>query len=252
MNIVFHCAARAHILKETSEEPISAFRRVNVLGTRRLAEQAVQAGVKRFVFISSIGVHGITTDGRQPFSIHDAPAPAKPYGQSKLEAEGVLRDIASQTGLETVIVRPPLVYGPGVRANFLRLIRLIRSRVPLPFARLNNRRSYVFLDNLVDLLIQCSEHAGAAGGTFLVSDDEDLSTPDLVGRLGEGMGVKARMLPASVNTLRILGHMTGRLAEVESLTTSLQVDIRHTVDSLGWHPSVSVDEGIRRTVACLD
>jgi nucleoside-diphosphate-sugar epimerase len=248
---VLHAAGRAHILRDAAANPLAEFRRVNVEGTRRLALQAAEAGVQRLVFISSIGVNGISTDRRGPFTFEDRPAPIEPYGQSKLEAELALQEIAASTGLEVVIVRPPLVYGPGVRANFLRLMNLVQRGLPLPLGGLNNRRSLVALDNLVDLLICCARHPAAAGETFLVSDDDDLSTPDLLRRIGAAMGVPVRLVPMPRWLLLQGARLIGRRGEAERLLGSLQVDIRHTRELLGWEPPISVDEGIRRAVGPL-
>jgi len=246
---VLHAAGRAHILRDAAANPLAEFRRVNVEGTRRLALQAAEAGVQRLVFISSIGVNGISTDRRGPFTFEDRPAPIEPYGQSKLEAELVLQEIAASTGLEVVIVRPPLVYGPGVRANFLRLMNLVQRGWPLPLGGVNNRRSLVALDNLADVLIRCAQHPAAVGKIFLVSDGDDLSTPDLLRRLGASMGVPVRLVPMPRWLLLQGARMIGRRGEAERLLGSLQVDIRHTRKMLGWEPPISVDEGIRRAVS---
>lgn len=248
ISCVLHAAGRAHILSDTAVNPLAEFRRVNVEGTRRLALQAAEAGVQRLVFISSIGVNGISTDGQCPFTYENRPAPIEPYGQSKLEAELSLHHIAASTGLEIVIVRPPLVYGPGVRANFLRLINLVRRGLPLPLAGVNNRRSLVALDNLVDLLIHCAQHPASAGETFLVSDDDDLSTPDLLRHLGEAMEVPVRLFPMPRWLLLMGARLIGRRGEAERLLGSLQADIGHTREVLGWEPVISVREGLRRTV----
>jgi nucleoside-diphosphate-sugar epimerase len=248
---VVHAAGRAHVLRDAEADPLGAFRRVNVEGTWRLATQAVEAGVRRLVFISSIGVNGISTNGRGPFTSSDLPAPIEPYGQSKLEAELVLREIAASTDLEVVIVRPPLVYGPGVRANFLRLVNLVQRGWPLPLGGVHNRRSLVALDNLVDMLIRCTDHPAAAGETFLVSDNDDLSTPDLLRRVGEAMGMPVRLVPMPRWLLLQGARLIGRSGEAERLLGSLQVDIRHTRELLGWEPPISVDEGIRRAVGPL-
>ena len=245
---VIHTAGRAHVLRDEDADPLGAFRRVNVEGTRRLALQAAESGVRRLVFISSIGVNGISTDGRGPFTCGDRPAPVEPYGQSKLEAEIVLHEIGASTGLEIVIVRPPLVYGPGVRANFLRLVKLVQRGWPLPLGGVDNRRSLVVLDNLVDLLICCMDHPAAAGETFLVSDNEDLSTPDLLRRVGVALGMRVRLVAMPRWMLLQGARLVGRLGEVERLLGSLQVDIRRTRELLGWEPRISVDEGIRHAV----
>lgn len=248
VDCVVHAAGRAHILRDAEEDPLAAFRRVNVEGTRRLAIQAVESRVRRLVFISSIGVNGISTDGRGPFTHEDLPAPSEPYGQSKLQAEVALQEIAASTGLEVVIIRPPLVYGPGVGANFLRLLRLVRRGWPLPLDGIDNRRSLVALDNLVDMLICSSDHVAAAGNTFMVSDDDDISTPDLLRRLGAAMGIHVRLLRVPRTMLLQGARLIGRRGEAERLLGSLQVDIRRTQRLLGWTPPISVDEGIRRTV----
>jgi nucleoside-diphosphate-sugar epimerase len=245
---VLHAAGRAHILRDAAANPLAEFRRVNVEGTRRLALQAAEAGVQRLVFISSIGVNGISTDRRGPFTFEDRPAPIEPYGQSKLEAEMALREIAASTGLEVVIVRPTLVYGPGVRANFLRLMNLVQRGLPLPLGGVNNRRSLVALDNLVDMLICGAQHPAAAGETFLVSDDDDLSTPDLLRRISAAMGVPVRLVPMPRWLLLQGARLIGRRGEAERLLGSLQVNIRHTRELLAWEPTISVDEGIRRAV----
>lgn len=248
---VLHAAGRAHILRDAAANPLAEFRRVNVEGTRRLALQAAEAGVQRLVFISSIGVNGISTDRRGPFTFEDRPAPIEPYGQSKLEAELALQEIAACTGLEVVIVRPPLVYGPGVRANFLRLMNLVQRGLPLPLGGVNNRRSLVALDNLVDMLICCARHPAAAGEIFPVSDNDDLSTPDLLRSIGAAMGVPVRLVPMPRWLLLQGARLIGRRGEAERLLGSLQVDIRHTRELLGWEPTISVDEGIRRAVGPL-
>ena len=248
VSCIVHTAGRAHVLRDVEADPLGAFRRVNVDGTLRLATQAVETGVRRLVFISSIGVNGISTDGRGPFTSDDEPSPIEAYGQSKLEAELALRAIAARTGLEVVVVRPPLVYGSGVRANFRRLMNLVQRRLPLPLGSVVNRRSLVALDNLVDMLICCAVHPVAAGETFLVSDDDDLSTPDLLRRLGVAMGVPVRLFPAPRWLLLQGARLIGKRGEAERLLGSLQVDIRRTRELLGWEPLISVDEGLRRAV----
>jgi nucleoside-diphosphate-sugar epimerase len=245
---VVHTAGRAHVLRDTAVDPIASFRRVNVEGTRRLAMHAAEVGVRRLVFISSIGVNGVSTDGRPAFASTDLPAPVEPYGQSKWEAELQLRDIEARTGLEVVIVRPPLVYGPGVQANFRRLIKLAQSGLPLPLGGIENRRSLVALDNLLDLLIVCAERPVAAGKTMLVSDDEDLSTPDLLRRIGNAMNVPVRLFPVPRLVLLQGSSLVGRRGEAERLLGSLQVDIGDTRRLLDWTPPITLDEGLRRTV----
>jgi nucleoside-diphosphate-sugar epimerase len=261
---VIHCAARAHIMHDEALDPLTEYRRVNMQATHNLARQAAAIGVKRFVFLSSVKVNGERTDGlmrRHPdaegrggcnvgraFTPNDAPAPEDAYGLSKWEAEQGLWEIASQTGMEVVVVRPPLVYGPGVKGNFARLLNLVRSGVPLPLAAVNNRRSFIGLDNLVDLLIRCVDHPKAAGQTLLVSDGQDLSTPELLRMIANAMGRPARLFPVPVPLLRLAGRALGRLNEVDRLVGSLQVDSSATRELLGWTPPVSVEEGIKRMV----
>jgi nucleoside-diphosphate-sugar epimerase len=267
---VIHCAARAHIMRDEALDPLTEYRRVNVQGTLNLARQAAAVGVKRFVFLSSVKVNGERTgglprpfgarnDGKMssrgavrpsgdPFTVDDEPRPEDAYGLSKWEAEQGLWEIASQTGMEVVVVRPPLVYGPGVKGNFARLLDLVRSGAPLPLAAVNNRRSFIGLDNLVDLLIRCVDHPEAAGQTFLLSDGEDLSTPDLIRYMAAAMNRSPRLFPAPVSLLRLAGGALGKLAEIDRLVGSLQIDSSHTRRVLGWTPSVSVQEGIRRMV----
>ncbi len=272
---VIHCAARAHIMRDEVLDPLTEYRRVNVQDTLKIARQAAATGVKRFVFLSSVKVNGETTssllcraaaaaiqgegllrltDGAPrnegvAFTSNDVPAPEDAYGLSKWEAEQGLWKIASQTGMEVVVVRPPLVHGPGVKGNFARLLDLVRSGVPLPLAAVNNRRSFIGLDNLVDPLIRCVDHHGAAGQTLLVSDGEDLSTPELLRMIADSMGRPARLFPVPVSLLRLAGRAVGRLNEVDRLVGSLQVDSSATQKLLGWAPPVSVEEGIKRMVA---
>jgi nucleoside-diphosphate-sugar epimerase len=248
VDCVVHCAARAHVFRDPHPNPLAAYREVNVQGTLRLAEQASECGVRRFVFVSSVKVNGERTQPNFPFIFSDPVAPEDAYGRSKWEAEQVLNDVGARTGLEVVIVRPPLVYGPRARGNFSRLLELVKRGMPLPLAAVNNRRSMVALDNLVDLLIRCIDHPAATGQTFMVSDGEDLSTPDLIRRQAGVMGRPARLIPVPVRFLRIAGRLTGKSTEVERLVGSLQVDISHTRNLLDWTPPVSVDEGLRRAV----
>lgn len=247
VDAIVHLAARVHVMKDMVQDPLAEFQRVNVEGTKNLARQAAEAGVKRLVFLSSVKVNGVTTPPGRPFTVQDAPAPQDPYAVSKLEAEQALRRVEKETGLEVVIIRPPLVYGPGVKANFARLVAMVGRGVPLPLALVDNRRSMVALDNLVDLIITCIEHPAAAGQTFLVSDGEDLSTPDLIRKLAYAMERPARLLPVPPALLRLGGKMTGKTAEVDRLIGSLQVDISHTCDTLGWRPPVSVDDALWET-----
>jgi nucleoside-diphosphate-sugar epimerase len=212
-----------------------------------LAEAAAAAGVRRFIFISSIKVNGEATLPGAPYTAEAQPAPADPYGISKLEAEQGLRALAADTGLEVVIIRPPLVYGPGVKANFLSMMRWLHKGVPLPFGAIHNRRSLVALDNLVDLLVTCIDHPGAANQTFLVSDGEDLSTSELLRRMGFALGRPARLLPIPSRLLDVAAAMLGKTALAQRLCGSLQVDIGKTRELLNWSPPVGVDEALRKT-----
>ena len=245
-NVVIHAAARAHIMKEEVTDPLAEYRRVNVDGTLNLARYAVEAGVKRFVFISSIKVNGEQTAPGRPFTCDDTPTPEDPYGISKLEAEQGLQQIALETGMEVVIIRPPLVYGPGVKGNFASMIKLVEKGLPLPFGAIDNRRSLVGLDNLVDLIITCIDHPNAANQVFLVSDGEDLSTSGLLRRVAKAMGKPSRLIPVPAVLLQLGATVLGKKAVGQRLLGSLQVDISSTRERLDWTPPVSVDEGLRR------
>lgn len=246
LDVIVHLGARVHVMNERHQDPLAAYREVNVATTVALARAAVQAGVKRFVFVSSIKVNGEYTRD-QAFKHDDLAQPQDPYGISKFEAEKALRDIAADTGLEVVIVRPPLVYGPGVKANFASLMRAVQRGIPLPLGAVtDNRRSFVALDNLVDLLLTCAGHAAAANQTFLVSDGEDLSTAALIRRMGAALGRPARLLPVPTFLLRLGAVALGKQEVAQRLLGNLQVDICHTQVTLGWSPPINVDEGLRR------
>lgn len=244
---VVHLAARVHVMDEQVGDPLQAYREVNVDATVRLATQAVEAGVQRFVFVSSIKVNGEATSGA-PFRPDDAPGASDPYGQSKLEAEQALLALARRTGLEVVIIRPPLVYGPGVKANFLNLIKLVQLGLPLPLGRISNARSMVALDNLVDLLILCCQHAAAPGEVFLVSDGADLSTTELVRMIARALGKPARLMPVPAGLLGAAAALLGKRSVAERLVGSLQVDIAKTQSRLEWQPVVNSQAAIDATV----
>lgn len=248
---VLHLAARVHVLRDAVADPLAAYRAVNTAGTLLLAEQAAAAGVRRFVFVSTVKVHGERTSPGNPFTEALPPAPDDPYALSKWEAEQGLAAIAARTGMEVVIVRPPLVYGPGVKANFAALLRAVARGWPLPLAAVDNRRSLVGIDNLVDFLLLCLEHPAAANQTLLVSDGEDLSTPDLLHRLGTAMDRPARLWPMPPALLTAGAALLGRRAAAERLCSNLQVDITKARTLLGWTPPISVDEGLRRAAAGL-
>jgi nucleoside-diphosphate-sugar epimerase len=246
VDVVVHAAARVHVMRERVADPQLAFRHANVEGTTRLAHAAVEAGVQRLVFLSSIKVNGETTLPGRAFRADDPPAPADPYAISKREAEDALRDVARTTGLQVVIVRAPLVYGPGVKANFASLMRLVRRGVPLPLGAIDNRRTLVALDNLVDLVVTCVEHPAAANQTFLAGDGEDLSTTELLRRLGLALGRPARLIAVPASWIELVASALGRRAIADRLCGSLQVDISKATDVLGWHPPLSVDAGLSR------
>ncbi len=242
---VIHLAARVHQMRDGSTNPLNEFRRINTSGTLRLAEQAKAAGVRRFIFLSSVKVNG--EESPKPYRSSDTPNPQDHYARSKQEAEEGLRHLSTGADMDLVVIRPPLVYGPGVRANFQSMMRLLHRGIPLPLARVtDNRRSLVALDNLVDLLITCLDHPAAANQTFLVSDGEDLSTADLLRRLGQAMGHPARLLPVPTGLLWAGARLLGKGDMAQRLMGSLQVNIDHTRDTLGWAPPISVDEGLRR------
>jgi nucleoside-diphosphate-sugar epimerase len=246
-NTVVHLAARVHVMRDTVNDPLAAFREVNVEATLNLARQAVALGVRRLVFVSSVKVNGEQTFGT-PFTAFDQPAPQDAYGISKLEAERGLTELARETGLEVVIVRPPLVYGPGVRANFLRLMQMVKLGVPLPLGGVNNRRSLLGLDNLVDLLIACSTKPAAAGKVFMVSDGQDVSVAELLRMLAAAMGKRALLLPVPAGMLAGAALLLGKSAVADRLLGSLQVDIGHTRETLDWTPPVGMREAVQKTV----
>ncbi len=258
VDAVIHLGARVHVMRDSVTDPLAEFRRVNVAGTLSLARAAAVAGVKRFVFLSSVKVHGegcyVSTGQRSsdwvsqfPYTETDTLAPRDAYGVSKLEAETGLRRIASETDMAVVIIRSPLVYGPGVKANFLSMIRWLYKGVPLPMGAVHNKRSLVALANLVDLIVVCLDHPAAANQIFLVSDNEDLSTTELLNRMSVALGVHARLFPVPVWFLKSGAALIGRRAMAERLLGTLQVDSSKVREVLHWQPPVSVDEALRQT-----
>jgi nucleoside-diphosphate-sugar epimerase len=244
---VVHLAGRVHVLQDRERDSLRAFRAANVDTTLELANRAFDAGVRRFVFVSTAKVNGEETILEGSFRPDDVPALKDPYAISKWEAEQALRKIASETGMEVVIIRPPLVYGPGVKANFQLMMRWLARGVPLPLAAaIENRRSLVALDNLVDLIVTCLNHPAAANQTFMVSDGEDLSTADLLRRMGEAQGTPARLFYMPLTALKLGATLIGKKIIYQRLCGSLQVDIDKTRRLLNWTPPVSVDEGLRR------
>ena len=248
VEFVVHCASRVHIMTDVSKNPLAEFRAVNVGGTISLAKQAAAAGVKRFIFLSSIKVNGESTISGHPFTADLPPNPADPYAVSKYEAEMGLSAVSLETGMEIVIIRSPLVYGPGVKANFLSMLNLLFRRIPLPLGAVkDNRRSFVYLDNLVDLIVTCIKHPAAANQIFLVSDDDDLSTTSLLQRLASNLGKPSKLIKVSPRLIQFGASFIGKASIAQRLCGSLQVDIKKTQDFLGWSPPVSLDDGLRQT-----
>jgi nucleoside-diphosphate-sugar epimerase len=245
VDAIIHCAARVHVMRETAADPLVAFRTANVAGTEQLAREAAAAGVRRFIFLSSVKVNG--EGGSVAYRETDLPAPEDAYGISKYEAELGLREIAAENRIDVVMVRPPLVYGPGVRANFQALMRALARGIPLPLGAIHNRRSLVALDNVVDLIVTCLEHPAAANETFLVSDGEDLSTTELIRRLAHAMRCPARLIPMPQTVLMAGATLLGKREVARRLCGTLQVNITKAHNVLGWTSPVSVDEGLRRT-----
>ena len=246
VDCVIHCAGKTHVINKKDE--LDIYRTVNREGTKHLAEQAVKAGVKRLIFLSSVKVNGETTFGSLILKHNDISQPEDAYGISKWEAEQALLEIFKQTGLEVVIIRPPLVYGEGVKGNFLRLLDIVYKQIPLPFAKINNLRSFVGLDNLIDLIICCIDHPKAGGKTFLVSDGEDLSTLDLIRKLSKFMNKSPRLFQVPQLIIQLIGRLVGKSSEVKRLLGSLRVDNSYTSEILGWSPALSLDESLEKTV----
>lgn len=248
VDCVVHLAARVHVMHERASDPLAAFRRVNTEGTERLARQAAVAGVRRLVFLSSIKVNGEATRDR-PFSEIDPARPEDPYGQSKSEAEQALARVASETGLEIVILRPPLVYGPGVKGNFHNLLWAVGKGIPLPLGMVQNRRSLIYLGNLVDAIVHSIGRPAAAGKTYLLSDGDDVSTPELIRRIAAALERPARLISVSPALLELAGRLVGKSGAVSRLLDSLQVDSSKIVRELGWSPPYSMEDGLRETAA---
>ena len=245
VDTVVHLAARVHIMDDPASDPLTEFRKVNTEGTARLAAEAARCGVKRLVFISSIKVNGEETD--TPYVEESPVKPADPYGISKWEAEQALRQIEAETGLEVVIVRPTLLYGPGVKANFLKMMQTIQCGIPLPFASITNQRSLLYVGNLADALATCVTHPAAAGKTYLVSDGEDVSTPELLTRTAHALGVHCRLFPFPVALIRLAGTLTAKNGAVNRLTGSLTIDCSKIRSELGWAPPFTMESGLQET-----
>lgn len=252
VDVVVHCAARVHVMKDASVDPLADFRAVNVQGSLQLARAAAAAGVRRFIYLSSIKVHGEASTPGQPFTADSPLRPQDPYARSKQEAEQALRVLAQESGMELVIIRPPLVYGPGVKGNFASLGRLIEKGMPLPLGAIHNKRSLVGIDNLVNLIIRCIDHPAAANRVLLAADGEDLSTTELLRAVGRAMGKPARLIPVPAIMLQWGAALLGKRAMAQRLLGSLQVDISQTRALLDWKPPYTVAEGLRRCFLSVD
>ena len=250
VDVVIHLAARVHVMKENFANPLAEFRKVNVEGTQQLAQSAANAGVKRFVYVSSVKVNGEQT-GLSPFTELDIPNPQDPYGVSKWEAEQGLMRIAEEMGMEVVIIRPPLVYGAGVKANFASMMQVVKRGIPLPFGTIRNKRSFVYVGNLVSFILLCIDHPVAANQTFLISDGHDISTTELLRGCAESLGVKAKLLPIPQKAVEFCIALLGKRDMVQRLCGNLQVDITKARTLLGWTPPISVTDGLKATAKGL-
>ncbi len=248
IDTIIHLAARVHILREDSSDPLQAFRAVNTYGTQNLAYAAAKQGVRRFIFVSSIGVNGSKTEGL-PFSESDTPNPYNAYCRSKLEAEALLKEVARETGLEVVILRPPLVYGPGVKGNFLTLLNIVAKGLPLPFAAINNRRSYLSVYNLIDCIDHVIDHPRAQGEIFCICDKEEISTSSLIEKLAEYMSKKVWQPAMPSSVLYYFSRIFGMNERMGKLCTSLQIDASKAREVLQWSPPFSMDQGLKKTVS---
>ena len=247
VDVVVHLAARVHVMREASVDALSAYRQANVEGALQVARNAATAGVRRFVYLSSIKVNGECTKPNQPFTADDVPAPEDPYGVSKMEAESALLALSAATGMEVTIIRPPLVYGPGVGANFASMMRWVNYRLPLPLGAIKNRRSMIALGNLVDLILTATEHPNAAGQIFLASDDQDISVSELLRKIAKLLNVSLYLIPVPPSALRFLARMLGKRNIANRLCDYLQVDIQKTRQVLEWTPSITLDQGLETT-----
>ena len=246
-DVVIHLAARVHVMRESAKNPLEEFRRVNVQGTEHLARSAVANGVKRFVYVSSIKVNGEEALGGKSYAERDMPMPEDAYGISKWEAEQALHRVAEEMRLEVVIVRPPLVYGAGVKGNFAQLLSVLARSIPLPLASIKNQRDLIYVGNLVDALIACATHPNAAGQTYLVSDGESVSTPDLIRNLANALGKPNLAFPFPISVMRFCAGLLGKSAAVDRLTQSLQIDSSKIRKELGWQPPYTMQQGLKAT-----
>lgn len=252
IDVVIHSAGRAHVMNETESNPLKEFRKINTTATLNLALQAADAGVKRFIFISSIKVNGESTEHGLAFTPESTYIPSDPYALSKFEAEYGLLSLAQNTGMEVVIIRPPLVYGPGVKANFLAMIKWVNKGIPLPFGAIHNQRSLVALDNLVNFICHCIDHPKAGNEIFLISDGEDVSITQLLQKVTKALNKKSRLFPIPVSLMRFSARLIGKQAVANRLFDSLQVDSSKAKKLLGWQPIVAMDEQLRKITECIE
>lgn len=248
IDCVVHCAGKAHVISKSAADNLESYRKHNVIATKYLAEQCAELGVKRLIFLSSVGVHGVFTNNFEKFTINDDLNPVENYALSKLEAERELFKISNKSGLEIVLLRLPLVYGRGAKGNFTKLLKLVQTKLPLPFKLIKNKRSFIGIDNLVDIITLCIDNPNVARKTFLVSDGVDLSTPELIKLIANSMGHKARFFSLPIILLKVLGIFIGKRKEINRLTGSLTVDSSYVREVLNWQPAVSVEEGIKRMI----
>ena len=248
VDTVIHCAARVHVMNKSDDYSELDFHLVNAIGTKELAVKAASAGVKRFIFLSTIKVNGEITDDNAPFKFDDELYPQGAYARSKKLAEAYLKEICEDCSMEYVIIRPPLVYGVGVGANFGALLSLVKINMPLPLGSINNKRSYVSVENLTDLIVECISNSSAANCIFLASDDEDMSTSDLIQLMSSSYGKKIVLIPVPRALMSMIGTVLGRRDAVDRLFDSLQVDISHTKNTLGWRPAITVEKAMSKMV----
>ena len=247
VEIVVHLAARVHVMKERSANPLNAFLEANLHGTVNLAEQAVKAGVKRFIFISSIGVNGLNTAEGVVFNEQSIAAPHNDYAHSKFLAEEALKKIGLETGMDVVIIRPPLIYGPNPKGNFKTLLNVVANKIPMPLAAIQNKRSFIYLDNLIDAIITCSTHPNAANKTYLVSDDEVVSTPQFIRAIAKALGGRNMLFSFPISIMRFFSVMIGKANAVDRLTESLVIDSSKIRQELNWPPPYTLEQGLQAT-----
>lgn len=251
VDVVIHCAAQTHVMDKSVNNAANIYTDINIDGVLNLARHAAAAGVRRFIFVSSIKVNGESTAIGSAFKYTDNAMPEDPYGVSKAEAEDGLWQISKETGMEIVIIRPPLVYGPGVKANFSSMMRLVSKSLPLPLGAIKNKRSMVALDNLVDLIVTCVEHPKAANQIFLVSDDQDMSTTELLQKMAHAFEKKAKLIPIPMSWIKWVATLLGKKVVADKLCGSLQVDITHTKETLGWKPPVTMEQQLAKIAASM-